>query len=96
MKRFNAVLILAIVFSVACSDSGSPTPEAASDVPLDEGLLEQIELPPGFEIELYATGLPGARSMTLTPGGTLFVGSRRLARANPVPRSAGCAPRQQR
>lgn len=35
-----------------------------------------IELPPGFEIEVYAADLSGARSMTLSPGGTLFVGTR--------------------
>lgn len=38
--------------------------------------LERIELPPEFEINVYATNLPGARSMTLSPNGTLFVGTR--------------------
>jgi glucose/arabinose dehydrogenase len=38
--------------------------------------LEQIKLPPGFRIEIYASGVPNARSMTLSPGGTLFVGTR--------------------
>ena len=85
MKRVFAIAILAIAFSASCSDSGAPTADAVSEAPLDEGLpLEQIELPPGFEIELYATGLPGARSMTLTPGGTLFVGSRREGNAYAV------------
>ncbi|MFZ7112024.1 MAG: PQQ-dependent sugar dehydrogenase [Desulfatiglandales bacterium] len=43
---------------------------------VQEGLhLEKIELPPGFKISLYAR-VPGARSMTLSPGGTLFVGTR--------------------
>lgn len=39
--------------------------------------LDQIELPPGFTIELYAT-VPDARSMTLSPNGVLYVGTRRL------------------
>jgi putative membrane-bound dehydrogenase-like protein len=39
--------------------------------------LDQIELPPGFEITLYAGNVPGARSMTLGAQGTLFVGSQR-------------------
>jgi len=37
--------------------------------------LETIKLPPGFRISLYAE-VPGARSMTMGPKGTLFVGSR--------------------
>ena len=35
-----------------------------------------ITLPPGFRIAVYAGDVPGARSMTLGPNGTLFVGSR--------------------
>ncbi|OGG05144.1 MAG: hypothetical protein A3F83_02935 [Candidatus Glassbacteria bacterium RIFCSPLOWO2_12_FULL_58_11] len=38
--------------------------------------LEKIKLPPGFRISLFADNVPGARSMALSPGGTLFVGSR--------------------
>jgi len=38
--------------------------------------LEKIKLPPGFRISIYADDVPGARSMTLSPNGTLFVGTR--------------------
>jgi glucose/arabinose dehydrogenase len=38
--------------------------------------LEQIKLPPGFELSIYASGVENARSMTLSPNGTLFVGTR--------------------
>ena len=38
--------------------------------------LDTIKLPPGFRIDLYAHPVPGARSMALGPGGTLFVGTR--------------------
>ena len=48
--------------------------------PLLEILLRRIELPPGFKIELYATGVPNARSLTLGAGGTVFVGSRRAGK----------------
>lgn len=41
------------------------------DLPLDT-----IRLPPGFKISLYADNVPGARSMALSPDGTLFVGTR--------------------
>ena len=38
--------------------------------------LDQIKLPPGFKIDIYAAGVVNARSMVLSPNGTLFVGSR--------------------
>ena len=38
--------------------------------------IETIKLPPGFAISVYAGNVPGARSMTLSPNGTLFVGTR--------------------
>ena len=38
--------------------------------------LERIKLPPGFEISLYASGVENARSMALSPNGTVFVGTR--------------------
>ena len=38
--------------------------------------LEQIKLPPGFAVSIYASDVPNARSMTLSPNGTLFVGTR--------------------
>jgi hypothetical protein len=36
--------------------------------------VDLIELPPGFEIDVYAADLPGARSLAQSPGGTIFVG----------------------
>ena len=38
--------------------------------------LSAIKLPPGFKIELYASGIENARSMALGPKGTLFIGTR--------------------
>jgi len=37
---------------------------------------DEIKLPPGFSIDVYAANVPGARSMALGDKGTLFVGSR--------------------
>ena len=37
--------------------------------------LDEIRLPPGFRISLYAEGMPHARSLALGAEGTLFVGS---------------------
>jgi glucose/arabinose dehydrogenase len=42
--------------------------------------LEMIKLPPGFQIETYAEGVSNARSMTMSPNGTLFVGTRQAGK----------------
>lgn len=42
--------------------------------------LDKIKLPRGFDIRYYARDVPAARSMTLSPSGTLFVGTRRDSR----------------
>src|ERR1700728_363227 len=39
------------------------------------GNLKNVKLPPGFKIELWASGLPQARQMAWGKDGTLFVGS---------------------
>jgi len=38
--------------------------------------LSSIQLPAGFSIAVYAADVPNARSLCLTPSGTLFVGNR--------------------
>src|SRR5262249_45782884 len=38
--------------------------------------VDTLKLPSGFEIRVFAAHVPGARSMTLSPGGTLFLGTR--------------------
>ena len=48
-----------------------PTPVAAANPPLPQ----TISLPPGFRIGYYADNVPNARSMALSPDGTLFVGT---------------------
>jgi glucose/arabinose dehydrogenase len=59
-------LFLLMIPSLACSA------RAADPASLP---LQQIKLPPGFAISLYAGGVRGARSMTLSPKGILYVGS---------------------
>lgn len=44
---------------------------AAADIPTD-----RLKAPPGFKVELYASGMPNARSMALSPAGVLYIGSR--------------------
>jgi len=55
------LLLYPILSSLACAQSVQ---------------LDKIKLPPGFEIKIYASGVKGARSMALSPKGTLFVGTR--------------------
>lgn len=59
-------LLLCLTGAVACSTAGR-----SRELPLNK-----IKLPPGFQISLYARGVPNARSLALGPGGTLFVGTR--------------------
>jgi glucose/arabinose dehydrogenase len=46
--------------------------------------LELVKLPPGFKIDIYATDIPNARSMSLSPQGTLFVGTRKAGKVYAV------------
>ena len=50
-----------------------PLPTAAARLPLDK-----LHVPPGFKVEIWASGMANARSMTLGDKGTVFVGSRVL------------------
>ncbi|GIV60069.1 MAG: sorbosone dehydrogenase [Rhodothermaceae bacterium] len=61
------LILLLTAGLLACSFHGNPR-----DVDLDK-----IKLPPGFEISIFAEDVPNARSLRLTPGGTLFVSTRR-------------------
>lgn len=45
---------------------------AAADLPIN-----LIKLPEGFKIEVYAEGVDGARSLTASPNGTIFVGNQK-------------------
>ena len=48
-----------------------PLATAADKLPTDK-----LKAPKGFNIEVYASGMPNARSMALSDKGTVFVGSR--------------------
>src|SRR5690348_5370511 len=55
---------LLLAFTLLVSGSALATPR-----------MEDIRLPPGFRISVYAEGMPQARSLALGAKGTLFVGS---------------------
>ena len=73
----------ALTAAVLCSCAGTADSKAA---------LENIELPPGFRIELFTDRVPGARSMALSPNGTLFVGTREKGNVYAIP-GAGRSPK---
>jgi len=62
MIQRSTVFILLLTASLAASAA------FGRDLPLNE-----IKLPPGFRISLYADNVLGARSMALSPDGTLLV-----------------------
>jgi glucose/arabinose dehydrogenase len=64
--RALATTILTSCLFLSCS------PGAADPAKLP---LNTIHLPPGFKIEVYASDLPNARQMALSPTGVLYVGS---------------------
>jgi glucose/arabinose dehydrogenase len=53
-----------------------PNPSPLVAKPVNEILIDKLKVPPGFKIELWASGMANARSMTEAPSGTIFVGTR--------------------
>jgi len=53
-----------------------PTVNRAKKQDIGELPLDKLNLPQGYAISLYAEGVKNARSMELSPEGTLFVGTR--------------------
>jgi hypothetical protein len=79
-----------ILFSLlGCNNSQTPSEKEIADADIsgrNDSLeqdrlfqkykLDKIVLPEGFKIQVYAE-VPNARSMTLSPAGTLFVGTQK-------------------
>ena len=66
MKNFRIAMLFCAAF---------PVEAVLADIQLD-----QVELPPGFSIEIYADGVENARQMVLGDNGTLFAGSRKAGK----------------
>ena len=79
MKKLVKFLISIVIVTAAVAGSiVSAQPSAESGVEFsaeEKARLEAINLPEGFSIDYYAK-LPGARSLSKGPGGTIFRGSR--------------------
>lgn len=70
-RTASRIAPVALLLAGAASVSAQPG-NADPSAPLP---LERLELPPGFEISVWGR-IPGARSLTLGDGGTVFVGTR--------------------
>ena len=55
--------------------AGKMTVTSASEIPIDK-----LKLPPGFKIEVWATGMPGARAMARGDNGKIYIGTRAIGR----------------
>jgi glucose/arabinose dehydrogenase len=73
MKSLAAVMVLLLNVPVGFAAGRS------ADLP-----LELVKMPAGFRIDIYATDIPNARSMALSPQGTLFVGTRKAGKVYAV------------
>lgn len=75
MRFIFLFFVLTGLSLLQCSNINPPKPKVFrgknSNLP-----IEKIKLPPGFKIDVYASGIKNARSLCLTPNGTLFVSTR--------------------
>lgn len=83
MFFFKVLLPLIFIFSIYSCDNGESvkigaakdsTVQNRNDDLFKKYHLDKIKLPAGFSIEVYSKA-EGARSLCLSPGGTLFVGT---------------------
>ena len=70
-KKFTSLSFIIIIFVLFNSCFCAP-----GFADFDKSKLKTIKLPPGFSITVFATPVPGARSLSLGNKGTVFVGTR--------------------
>jgi glucose/arabinose dehydrogenase len=58
----------------------SGNPPKLTVTPLEEIPLKDIKVPPGFQVEIWAHGMPGNRMMARGDKGTVFAGTRAIGR----------------
>ena len=76
MKNYFITLFY-LIFIFSCnSESKKSDPNEKSNKSVQNS-LSSIKMPEGFEIDIYAEEITNARSMTISPSGTIFVGNRR-------------------
>lgn len=77
IKHLRFLAALSLLALGACSNVNPPEKPGDSETTTPTDLpLDRIQLPAGFSIDVYAEDVTNARSMDLSPNGTLFVGTR--------------------
>jgi glucose/arabinose dehydrogenase len=66
-----------------------PHPTPLTVTPREKIPLDKIKMPAGFKVELWAHGIPGARTLTRGDKGTIFVGSRVIGKVYAVTDKGG-------
>lgn len=59
-------------------------PPKLTVTPPEQIPMDKIQVPPGFQVELWAHGMPGARMMARGEKGTVFIGTRAIGRVYAV------------
>jgi len=76
MKNYlTTLLFLLLILSCNSKSKKSNSDDKSTDKSV-QNLLSTIQLPEGFEISIYAEGITNARSMAMSPSGTIFIGNR--------------------
>ncbi|MGB0524460.1 MAG: PQQ-dependent sugar dehydrogenase [Flammeovirgaceae bacterium] len=83
MKKiyFFAFLWLGLAACQQNSEKNSAVKVPAKTTAMDVGTISElpihkIKLPPGFKMEVFATGIKNARSLAISPKGVVYVGNR--------------------
>jgi glucose/arabinose dehydrogenase len=87
IQRLPSILGVGLVVLLigALAAAQEPDPAAAPKAPP----ISKLRVPTGFHIEIYATGLPGARTLRRGSKGTIFVGTRTQGRVYAVVDNGG-------
>ena len=74
LRIINTILFLTVISfqCFSCANAGGDDKKGKKAAEN----LDKIKLPEGFKISIYATDVENARSICLSPNGTLFVGNR--------------------
>ena len=67
----------------------APPPGRLPAVPPAEIPISGLRVPPGFKVELWASGMPGIRAMTRAQSGRIYAGTRGIGRVYEITDSGG-------
>jgi glucose/arabinose dehydrogenase len=84
MNKRIVAITLAAAFAGPAPAQVRPTLKPAGDIP-----IERLRLPKGFGVEIWASGMPGARTMTRGDKGKIYVGTRIIGRVYEVTDNGG-------